>query len=260
MQRSAMVNYHIKSPDPQAFQFDVDGVIGTLIEPVLIPTQVSVTDLRGHAEKLHLVEDGVMFAHHTSQIHAFTADDSWVSTYNDEITELLNAKIGAKEVIVFDHTVRIDDPNALRRPARNVHNDYSQSGAEQRLIDILGEEKAAEFARGHYAFVNIWRPVEHTIRTAPLGFIHPDSMAIDDWMSIELIYPDRHGQILGVAANSAHRWIYLSEMTPKEIAIFTIYDNRGQPHVGHSALDIGTSDGQYPRKSIESRVLVRYDG
>ena len=125
--------------------------------------------------------------------------------------------------------MRVDDPNAERRPARNVHNDYSRSGAEQRLIDLVGDERAAEYRAGHYGFVNVWRPVEHTIRTSPLGFIRPSSIKPEDWMTIELIYPDRLGQILGVAANEDHEWFYMSEMTPDDVAIFNIYDNRGRP-------------------------------
>ncbi|CZF77339.1 hypothetical protein GCE9029_00146 [Grimontia celer] len=259
MQNTAIVNYHIKSHEVQAFQFDVDGKIGTLIEPELIPTEVTVQDMREGNIHLNVAKDGVTFKRSPSQIDDFESTRSWQSTYDQELESLLKTSLGAQEVIVFDHTVRIDDSNATRRPARNVHNDYSQDGAEQRLIDIVGEEKARIFSEGHYAFINVWRPVEHVIRTAPLGFIHPDSMRETDWMNIELVYPNRHGQILGVAANPEHRWFYLSEMTPEEVAIFNIYDNEGLPHVGHSALDMDSGKtSTKPRKSIESRTLVRY--
>jgi len=79
-------------------------------------------------------------------------------------------------------------------------------------------------------------------------------------MTIELIYPDRKGQILGVGANPKHEWFYQSNMTPNEVVIFNIYDNRGQPHLAHSALDIANQpDNSPPRKSIETRTLVRYN-
>lgn len=82
---------------------------------------------------------------------------------------------------------------------------------------------------------------------------------LDDWMDIGLVYPDRLGQILGVAANDDHEWFYQSAMTPDEIAVFNIYDNQGRPQLAHSALDPpGDADASHPRKSIESRTLVRY--
>ncbi|MCY4334642.1 MAG: CmcJ/NvfI family oxidoreductase [Litoreibacter sp.] len=141
----------------------------------------------------------------------------------------------------------------------NVHSDYSQSGAEQRLVDLLGSDVAAVWAKGHYAFINVWRPIGTPINSAPLGFILPDSVAEADWITLDLIYPDRMGQIMGLAANPDHRWLYMSKMTPDEVAYFNIYDNCGQPSIAHSALDmIEDPSIQTVRKSIESRTLVRY--
>lgn len=259
MQDAATVNYHIRSAEPQAFRFDVGGVVGNLVSPELVPTKVSVHDLRDGMFTVDFDSDGITFENHVTKVEDFETSSGWQGFYDEELRALLQAKIGANEVIVFDHTVRVDDPDAERRPARNVHNDYSQSGAEQRLIDLVGEGRAAEFRAGRYGFVNVWRPVAHTIKTSPLGFIRPSSMKAQDWMTIELIYPDRLGQILGVAANDDHEWFYMSRMTPDDVAIFSIYDNKGRPFLAHSALDMGGSQNvRAPRKSIESRTLVRY--
>lgn len=259
MHTTAVVNYHIKSDQPQAFRFDVDGIVGNLVSPALIPTEVEVRDLRDDATGISFAKAGIAFERHSSAVAGFDDGRAWETTYDEEIKRLLTGSIGAEEVIVFDHTVRIDDPNAARKPARNVHNDYSAAGARQRLIDLVGTERAQHFEGGHYAFVNVWRPVERAIESSPLGFINPASIDADDWMPIELIYPDRVGQILGLAANHAHDWFYLSRMTPKEVAIFNIYDSRGRPFIGHSALDMESDAlATAPRKSIETRTLVRY--
>jgi|GEM_PF-355059 len=259
MQASATVNYHIKSTEPQTFQFDVGGIIGNLLSPELVPTKVNVLDLRDNLSTVNFDDDGITFENYASRIRSFDSSENWKATYENELSSLLKDKVNAQDVIVFDHTVRIDDPSAERQPARNVHNDYSQSGAEQRLIDIVGKEEASLFQDSHYGFVNVWRPVDHIIKTSPLGFIRPSSMRADDWMTIGLIYPDRLGQILGVAVNEEHEWFYLSDMIPDEVAIFNIYDNKGRPHLAHSALDMDNENKvPFPRKSIESRTLVRY--
>ncbi|MEL6688142.1 MAG: CmcJ/NvfI family oxidoreductase [Pseudomonadota bacterium] len=259
MQIEASVNYHVKKPTPQAFEFDVDGIIGNLVSPELVTTNIEVTDLRYEDQQLTFDRDGIAFIEQPSSVQDFETGSDWQATYDQELTQLLKSHIGATEVIVFDHTVRIDDPDAPRRPARNVHNDYNKAGAEQRLIDLVGEERAETFHEAGYGFVNIWRPVEHIITSSPLGFIRPSSMQSEDWMDIGLIYPDRFGQILGVAANKNHQWFYRSKMSPDEAVIFNIYDNRGRPHLAHSALDLPTdASASKPRKSIESRTLVRY--
>ncbi len=255
----ATVNYHVKSQQSQAFHFDVDGIAGNLLSPELVETPVYVQDLGDGAYPVNFNDDGILFTHSPSSVSHFSNTSDWQTAYETEITELLKHSIHAQEVYVFDHTLRIDDPKATRKPARNVHNDYSSQGAHQRLADLMGTQKAREFQQGHFGFVNIWRPVEHPIITSPLGFIKPSSMQADDWMNIELIYPDREGQILGVAANPNHQWFYQANMQPEDVIIFNIYDNRGRPHLAHSALDIiGQPDSPIPRKSIETRTLVRY--
>ena len=259
MKVNATVNYHVIRDEPQAFLFDVDGIDGNLVSPELVPTVVEVNDLRDRTCQVDFEADGICFRQHVSSVTDFNQHNQWHRTYNAQIVSLLKSSIAADEVMVFDHTVRIDDQSAIRKPARNVHNDYSQVGAEQRLLDLLGEEIAADYRAGHYAFVNVWRPVGQPIFTSPLGFIRPSSMSPADWMNIELIYPNRKGQILGVAANPQHEWFYLSHMQPDEVAIFNIFDNQGRPFLAHSALDvIGQSPSNVPRQSIETRTLVRY--
>ena len=197
----ATVNYHVISDQFQAFEFDANGVAGNLISPELVPTEVDVEDIRGATSSVDFDRDGITITRAPSAIKSFEDDRKWRDQYDQEISHVLKRKIGAAEVIIFDHTVRIDDPNAIRKPARNVHNDYSARGANQPLIDLLGRERADEFQAGRYAFVNIWRPIENPILSSPLGFIRPSTMNAGDWMDIALNYPDRKGEILGVAAN-----------------------------------------------------------
>jgi hypothetical protein len=256
---AASVNYHVKKASPQAFEFDADGIIGNLISPELVTTDVKVADLRDTNFEPNFQRDGIQFIQQASRVSSFENGGDWTGIYEEELIDLLKSRIGAKEVIVFDHTVRIDDPEAARRPARNVHNDYNRAGAQQRLTDLVGAEQAAVFQKVGYGFVNVWRPVENTIKSSPLGFIRPSSTQSEDWMDIDLPYPDRLGQILGVAANEAHEWFFKSHMTPDEAVIFNIYDSKGRPHLAHSALDLPSDvHASIPRKSIESRTLVRY--
>lgn len=258
MQATATVNYHIASPDEQAFRIDADGEKGKIISPVLVPIEIPVGDARNGA-KVNFANDSVAFIQCATGVCDFDTSNDWHAAYNRELGEILTREIGAKETIIFDHTVRTDDPNSMRRPARNVHSDYSPEGAHQRLRDLLGEEKAAQWEAGHFAFINVWRPIENPINSAPLGFVRPGSVDAEDWLTIKLIYPNRLGSIMGLVANDAHEWVYLSKMTPDEIALFNIYDNRGKPSIAHSALDRVEDDTiDVVRMSIESRALIRY--
>lgn len=256
MPKQGRVNYLTHKPERQAFHIDAGGVFGKLVSPELQKTTISLRDMR--QETVEFAADSIGFLNTPSQVADFEAD-GWQETYDTELTSLLTTQIGAQEVIIFDHTVRVDDPNAQRRPARNVHSDYSKDGAESRLVDLLGAEQAAHWSKGHYGFVNIWRPVTDPINSAPLGFVHPNSVAEADWLLVDLIYPDRRGSIMGLAANPEHDWIYWPKMTPDEVAFFNIYDNQGLPSIAHSAVDrVEDPSITTIRKSIESRALVRY--
>jgi len=259
MPATASVNYHFPTPKRQAYHIDAGGEKGKLVSPPHAVTQVKVGDVRRDGVVIDFRTDSVGFADHISAVTDFDISESWKPTYDDELRALLTEKLELQEVVVFDHTVRIDDPNSDRKPARNVHSDYSPDGAHQRLRDLLGDEKAAQWESGHFAFINVWRPVKAQINSAPLGFVRPSSVATDDWLTIDRIYPDRVGQILGLVPNEAHEWVYKSKMTPDEVAFFNIYDNRGLPSIAHSALDmVEDANIKTPRMSIESRTLVRY--
>ncbi|KPD10737.1 CmcJ/NvfI family oxidoreductase [Phaeobacter sp. 11ANDIMAR09] len=259
MTQIATVNYHVHKQERQSFELDAGGIIGNLVSPELAPKQMAVRDVRSFDAGLSFQEHSVGFATLPTNVQCFDAGSDWQDTYEKELSKLLRTETGAQEILIFDHTVRADDPDADRKPARNVHSDYSADGANKRLIDILGEGKAAEWSKGHYAFINFWRPVSAAINSAPLGFIRPSSVADNDWILLDLIYPDRRGQIMGVAANPDHDWFYMSNMTPDEVAFFNIFDNRGQPSVAHSALGMVEDPKiQTVRRSIESRTLVRY--
>ena len=259
MQIDASVNYHVRKSTAQAFEFDVDGIVGNLISPELVASDIKVTDLRSSEHQPDFRLDGIEFVKHTTSVEDFECADDWRSKYDEELISLLKAHIRAKEVIVFDHTIRIDDPDAPRRPARNVHIDYNQAGAEQRVVDLVGESQAKEFHEAGYGFVNVWRPIQYVIKSSPLGFIRPASIQQDDLMDIGLVYPDRFGQIVGVAANQSHEWFFKSDMAPDELVIFNLCDNCGCPRMAHSALDLpGDNRAANPRKSIESRTLVKY--
>ncbi|WP_299075776.1 CmcJ/NvfI family oxidoreductase [uncultured Ruegeria sp.] len=258
MTRTATVNYHVHKSYRQAFELDAGGIAGNLISPELAATSVVLADNRTTTSSVSFACDAVEITPLKTQVRDF-AGDGWKPIYDTELKAMLQDRLGAREVVVFDHTVRVDDPEATRKPARNVHSDYSRNGAEQRLVDLLGVETAAEWAQGHYAFVNVWRPVDHPINSAPLGFVRPSSVDPSDWILLDLVYPDRKGQIMGLVGNPDHEWIYQSKMTPDEVAIFNIYDNQGLPSIAHSALDMVEDPNVTTiRKSIESRTLVRY--
>ena len=117
MSITASVNYHVASTEDQAFHIDAAGVEGKLVSPVLVPTEIAVRDVRTDGASVDFASDGVAFLRRPSGIEDLGYGRDWKSGYDDELRGLLGEVIGARETIVFDHTVRTDDPNAARKPA-----------------------------------------------------------------------------------------------------------------------------------------------
>lgn len=254
----AYVNYQlVRGGNPQIL-IDPDGEVGKRIEPEFDNREVTLHDIRG-GQSPRFDRHGFAFVHVASQVTDFDEQQQFRTQYDAEIEHIIKDLSGATEVVIFDHTVRTDG-DSIRRPARHVHGDYSAISGHTRLHELLGDEKAGEWEKGHYGIINVWRPVTHPVQTAPLVFADPMTVDNGDWTDIDMVYPDRQGQITGLTYNPAHRWVYQSNMTPDETVVFTTFDNVGEKAVAHTAADlVRIPDNATPRKSIETRALVRFE-
>lgn len=225
---------------------------------------ISVENLRPFANQLSLESDGVVLRARPSAADDLYDEAVIAETYYPEIEALLEAETGAKRVLTFDHTRRVEGESGLeakwsRRPVRTVHNDYTERSGPQRVRDLMGAEAEALLA-GRFAIINTWRPIRGPVLHAPLGFIHPESLAPEDLVTADLVYQDRVGEIYEVAYNPGHRWLYAPEMTREEILIFKCFDSasdgraRFLPHTGFD--DTATPESARTRESIETRSLV----
>ncbi len=225
---------------------------------------ISVENLRPFAEDLSLDGDGVILRERPTAAGDLYDDVAIAETYYPEIEALLKAETGANRVLTFDHTRRVEGESALeakwsRRPVRTVHNDYTDRSGPQRVRDLMGSD-AETLLAGRFAVINTWRPIRGPVLRAPLGFIHPESLAPEDLVAADLVYQDRVGEIYEVSYNPGHRWIYAPEMTREEILIFKCFDSasdgraRFLPHTGFD--DFATPESARTRESIETRSLV----
>ncbi|WP_298968218.1 CmcJ/NvfI family oxidoreductase [uncultured Roseobacter sp.] len=257
MTPSAIVHYQMADDATPQILIDPNGEIDTRIDPAYEPATIELHDARDSAD-ISFASHGMQFVSDPTAVAAFDADRSFRDVYDPEVKTLIKRVSGAQEVVIFDHTVRVDS-DTVRRPARHVHGDYSAQSGPARLREVLGDETAAEWSKGHYGIVNVWRPIAYPVETAPLAFADPTAVVAEDWTNVDIIYPDRRGQITGLKRNDAHRWVYMSAMTPEEAVVFTTFDSRGTPAVAHSAVDLTvTPENAKPRQSIETRALVRF--
>lgn len=229
---------------------------------------VAVADARNLSEPPTLDREGFAFVNLPSRVTDFYDPVAVERVYYPEIVELLRHVTGAAEVHVFDHTLRVEDEakrraHGTRLPVTVVHNDYTERSALERVREILAPETAERLLAGRFAIVNVWRSFGPSAERFPLAAADGRTVLPTDFIAVDLVYPDRTGEVFYTAHTSGQRWYYFSHMQPDEAMVFKCFDSvrdgrtRYTAHTGfanpHAPADTP------PRESIEVRTLLYFD-
>ena len=183
-----------------------------------------------------------------------------------EVVEFLKKELGAKRVLVFDHTIRTkknqqkaltDQSNTSQRaPVRLVHCDYTSESAPLRVKQLLPDE-ASHLLQSRVAFVNVWKPLNR-VEENPLAMCDVASAPPEDFFKLYLRYKDRTGENYVMRHSDRHQWYYFPDMEKDQTILLKTYDSdtsRAQ-FVGHTAFDDPTSSpNAVPRESCEIRTI-----
>ena len=143
---------------------------------------IAIADGRPVVDRLSLEAEGFELSVHDTAVSDFYDDEQVRTVYYPEVEQLLKTATGASRVVVFDHTLRIEDDahrdaRAVRGPVHTVHNDYTERSGRRRVHDLLDAEDAAHFLEHRFAIVNVWRSIGAPIETTPLAVADAQSIA-----------------------------------------------------------------------------------
>ena len=229
------------------------------------PHRVPIRNARALPEPPSVDKEGFALLNHVTALRDFQDDAEIRSLYYREVEELLKAATGAEEVVIFDHTLRSGSEekrtrSGIREPVRSVHNDYTAKSGRRRVSDHLEPEQAAFRLRGRHAVINVWRPIRGPVEQLPLAVCDAQSIAPDDLVPTDLVYPDRVGEVYAVRYRADHRWFYYPGMRRDEVLLIKTYDSLEDGRArftAHTAFDDpATPPDAAPRSSIEVRALV----
>lgn len=196
----------------------------------------------------------------------FTNEELVREKFYPEVVEFLKKELGAKRVLVFDHTIRTkanaakkltqESGTSQRAPVALVHCDYTAESAPIRVKQLLPEE-ADTLLKSRTAFVNVWKPL-NKVEENPLAMCDVTSSPSSDFFKLYLRYRDRTGENYVMRHSDAHKWYYFPEMTPDQAILLKTYDSDENVarFVGHSAFEDPTSRKDAPnRESCEIRTI-----
>ena len=238
-------------------------VLGEGFETKIVP----IADGRSTLDLTSLDDEGFELWPHDTAVLDFYDDEGIRTIYYPEVEQLVKAATGASRVIIFDHTVRIEDEaqrdeKAVRAPVNVVHNDYTDRSGPRRVLDLLDADDAENFLRHRFAIVNVWRSIGYPIETTPIAIADAQSIALGDFIATDFVRSDRIGELYQVAYSPNHHWFYFPSMQRDEALLLKCYDSATDGRArftAHSAFDNPTAPANAaPRESIEVRTLVSY--
>lgn len=177
-------------------------------------------------------------------------------------------RTGASRIHVFDHIIRrapavFPNKDGLNRgPVQRVHIDQSYKAALTRVSQHLPPTESSRLLQSRVQIINVWRPIRRVLRD-PLAVASAPSIAEEDLVINELIYPDRVGETLAVRYNKGQEWCYKSGLEPGEVLLLKCFDSkldgraRRSPH--SAFVDPAAGKEVETRESIEVRALVFHE-
>jgi len=208
--------------------------------------------------------EGFQLAWHETSVTDFFDEAQIRDVYYPEMIELIKFKSGAKRVVVFDHTLRTaDDADRTARKIREVvprvHNDYTEWSGPQRVRDLLPDE-ADKLLSGHFAIIQVWRPIRYPVETFPLALCDAQTLSPNDLIITERRHPNRIGQTYSIGYNPDHQWFWYPLQRRNEAILFKVYDSLKDGRArfsAHTAFDDPSAPpNARPRESIEIRTLA----
>ncbi len=234
---------------------EVDGYVQ---ESRVLGRVVSIRNGRTAETPPSLLNQGFELVSSPRVFHTPPSDEEIRASYPIIEAELLK-HMAARDILIFDHTVRSSIPGASRRqPIHLAHADYAKKAGMLRLRDLLPEDYQ-RWQDGHYLIVNLWQSISGVILSSPLAFVDINTVSDNDLETIRVTYDNRIGQIGYYRFNPEHQWYWFPLLKSSEALLFKTYDSRpGAKHWScpHTSFQHNASSINAKRSSVEFRILL----
>ena len=238
-------------------------------EPGDDPHEMVVTSGWHRADSFAADKEGFSIHEFKSEYNQWQDDDAIQANFYPEIVDFLKKTVGAKRVLVFDHTIRTKANEAKkltdqtktsqRAPVMLVHCDYTAESGPLRVRQLLKDE-AEDLLSRRVAFLNVWKPIHRVVEERPLAMCDVTTSSPEDFFKLHLRYRDRNGENYVMRHSPRHKWWYFPKMTPEQVILLKTYDSETDGRarfVGHTAFEDPTSPPNAPmRESVEIRTIV----
>ena len=252
---------------PEVYFYDPPA--GTQIrDPGDEPRDMAVRSGWSEADRFELDRHGFALREFRPALYDWADDSGIRRDFYPEVVDLVKRTVGAKQVLVFDHTIRAmrnekqqtaENATTQRAPVMLVHCDYTENSGPLRVRQLMGGE-AESLLKRRVAFYNVWKPLHRKVEERPLAMCNVDSASAKDFVTMALRYRERDGEIYVMNHAARHDWVYFPEMRADQAIFLKTYESETDGRarfVGHSAfLDPTTRPDAPFRESVEIRTIA----
>ncbi|VUC32119.1 unnamed protein product [Clonostachys rosea] len=228
--------YFLKGTKDRPDDFTLTNILTDLY------TNVPVINARGFEDTFLLDTHGFqLFRHSTSMSNDdFDNDDKLEQVYFSEMETFLTTKLKAQSVRVMQSSVR-ERPEEFE----NVSHDQRSKTQRGHKLPLTGLHIGSRlnifvisrnvWTDQHQIRLNkglIWRPLRSNLRDWPLVLCDARSVAEDDKVEADLIYPGFQGENIFLYFSPHYKLYFLDEQARDEIWLFKQFDS--EPGVAQS--------------------------
>lgn len=262
----ATLNYTVDNGRPPDYYFYEPDPDAELNPPGTDLHEMDIHDAWPRRHALSVDKEGFELHEFDPSFKDFQDDGRVKDVFYGQVIDFVKAHTGARQVVVFDHTLRQRLPADLKvqtevqRPAvMLVHSDYTVRSGPQRVRDIMGDE-AEDLLQRRVAFFNVWKPLYQRVEELPLAMCDAQTHAEGDMLRMDLKYRERTGEIYVMRHSPQHHWMYFPHMEAHHALLLKTYDSETDGRcrfMGHTAFEDPTTPvGAAKRESIEVRTMA----
>ena len=268
----AMFNFTKDLDRPPEIYFYETEAAKNIHDPGDDPQEVTVHDGWHRAKEFSIDNEGFSLHDFKTGHTAWEDEEAVRKDFYPEVVEFLKQAVGAKRVLVFDHTIRTkanaakkvtqETNTSQRAPVMLVHCDYTAESGPARVKQLLPQE-AEDLLSRRVAFINVWKPIHNVVLENPLAMCDATTTSLaDDFFKLHLHYRDRDGENYVMRHRPDHKWWYLPQLNPQQLLLLKTYDSDtttpGRARfLAHSAFaDPSTPTDAPTRESVEIRTIA----
>lgn len=258
---TAKVNYLGQMEDyPVAFSYNREAS-----NLAYDPRAVTLRDIRSLPNASTLEEKGFMLAQVPFVCPSGADPEDHLRTFHAAMLDYLERTTSAAKVVLIGPFVRHADPaRALpgKTPAHYVHADYTAKSFMRTARALVADEPEGErFLAGRIAILQTWTAISPPPQDSVLTVLDRRTLVPDDIVEGTVVVgvaedPRPHPALL-FRHNPAHKWYFLSDMTPNDTLVFVGCDSYDltMPGTPHTAI-ANPTPGTTHRVSAEMRAFV----